>query len=130
MSEQILLIDDDTRLVGALQIRLEQAGYRVHTAHNGDQGLSMAALFRPDAILLDIRMPEMDGFEVCKVLRTVPELLDVPIVVLSASGETSTQKAILDAGGNIFIRKPYHLPQLLATLRRVIEGRPRERVPA
>jgi DNA-binding response OmpR family regulator len=123
MSEQVLLIDDDARLVGALQIRLQDAGYQVHTALNGDQGLSMAALYQPNVIILDIRMPEMDGFEVCQIIRTVPELLDVPIIILSASGETSTAQAILQAGGNIFLRKPYHLPQLLALLRDAIDRR-------
>ncbi|HUB25302.1 MAG TPA: response regulator [Tepidisphaeraceae bacterium] len=130
MSEKVLLIDDDARLVGALQIRLERAGYEVQTAENGDQGLSLAALFQPDAIILDIRMPKMDGFEVCQIMRTVPELVDVPIIILSASGETGTQKAILDAGGKLFLRKPYHLPQLLSILREVIDGRARTKCPA
>jgi DNA-binding response OmpR family regulator len=123
MPEKVLLIDDDARLVGALQLRLQSVGYEVQTAEDGDRGLSAAAMFRPDVIILDIRMPKMDGFEVCKIIRTVPDLRDVPIVILSASGETATQKAILDAGGNLFLRKPYYLPQLLALLRQAIDRR-------
>jgi DNA-binding response OmpR family regulator len=123
MPEKVLLIDDDARLVGALQLRLQSVGYEVQTAEDGDRGLSAAAMFRPDVIILDIRMPKMDGFEVCKIIRMVPDLRDVPIVILSASGETATQKAILDAGGNLFLRKPYYLPQLLALLRQAIDRR-------
>jgi DNA-binding response OmpR family regulator len=130
MSEQILLIDDDVRLVGALEIRLKAAGYKVHTAHNGDVGISVAALFQPDVIVLDIRMPEMDGFEVCRLMRAVPELVDIPIIVLSANEETSTMQAILEAGGNVYLRKPYHPPQLMALLRETIERRGKQKLSA
>ena len=123
MSEQVLLIDDDVRLVSALQIRLKDAGYKVHTAHNGDIGVSVAALFQPDIIVLDIRMPEMDGFEVCRLMKAVPELVDIPIIVLSANEETSTMQAILEAGGNVYLRKPYHPPQLMALLRETLDRR-------
>src|ERR1700722_9935098 len=103
MSEKILLIDDDDRLVGALRMRLQSLGYEVHTAHDGEMGLSQAALFRPDAMILDIRMPELDGFEVCRHIRAIPDLCAIPIIILSASMEDITARMILEAGGNIFV---------------------------
>lgn len=123
MSEQVLLIDDDQRLVNALQMRLSAAGYQVHTAANGYEGLCVAALSRPDVIILDIRMPEMDGYEVCRLIRTVPELRDIPIIILSASIDNYTVQTIIEAGGNVFLRKPYELPHLLSLLRKAIDGR-------
>src|SRR5262245_8054037 len=106
MSERVLIVDDDDRLVTALRIRLSAAGYEVFTALNGYEGLCEAALFRPDVILLDIRMPELDGYEVCRLIRTVPELCDTPIIVLSASIESPTAARIVQAGGNAFLSKP------------------------
>ena len=121
MPKRVLLIDDDARLVDALQIRLAAAGYDIFTALNGDDGLSEAAVFQPDAIILDVRMPKIEGFEVCRVIRTVPELRDIPIIILSATAES---REILDAGGNVFMRKPYHLPRLLSVLSELIERSP------
>jgi DNA-binding response OmpR family regulator len=123
MSDNVLLIDDDERLVSALRLRLSSVGYRVETARNGDEGLSMAAIFQPDVLVVDLRMPEIDGFEVCRLMRTVPELLDTPIIVLSASEDTSACQAALEAGGDAFLHKPYHYPQLLTMLRTMIDRR-------
>lgn len=121
MSDKVLIIDDDERLVSALQMRLSAVGYTVHTAHNGDIGLSQAALFQPEAIILDIRMPQMDGHEVCRIMRSVPELEQIPIIVLSASVEDNVTQTILEAGGNLFLRKPYYFPQLLFVLGEAIQ---------
>jgi DNA-binding response OmpR family regulator len=121
MLDKVLIIDDDERLVSALQMRLSTVGYAVHTAHNGDIGLSQAALFQPEAIILDIRMPEMDGHEVCRIMRTVPELQHIPIIILSASVEDHVTQTILEAGGNLFLRKPYYFPQLLFVLGEAIQ---------
>lgn len=121
MLDRILIIDDDERLVSALQMRLTAVGYTVHTAYNGDIGLSQAALFQPQAIILDIRMPEMDGHEVCRIMRTVPELQHIPIIVLSASVEDKVSQTILEAGGDLFLRKPYYFPQLLFVLAEAIK---------
>lgn len=118
MQKRVLIIDDDVRLVAALRMRLSAAGYEVLSALNGDFGVSEAALFQPHAIILDVRMPEMDGFEVCRLIRQVPELCEIPILVLSA---TAGSEEILKAGGDVFVRKPYHLPKLLSLLAEATE---------
>lgn len=123
MHEQILLVDDDPRLLGALEIRLKAAGYGVQTAPDGFEGISAAALFRPDAIILDVRMPVMDGHEVCRLMRAIPELCDIPIIILSASGERSTSRTVLEAGGNVFVKKPYQAQELLQILRDALDKR-------
>jgi DNA-binding response OmpR family regulator len=124
MPKRVLLIDDDERLVAALQIRLTAAGYDIFTACDGDDGLSEAAVFQPDAIILDVRMPKIEGFEVCRVIRSVPELRDIPIIILSATAESPE---ILEAGGNVFMRKPYHLPRLLSVLAELIDRPPADK---
>lgn len=123
MPEQILLVDDDQRLVNALAIRLSAVGYAVQTARDGFEGISTAALIRPDVIVLDVQMPVMDGYEVCQLIRTVPELRAIPILVLSANVERFTNRAILESGGNVILRKPYQWEHLLGVLREVLNRR-------
>lgn len=118
MSEpkKVLVVDDDIRLVDALELRLTAVGYRVLTAHSGDLGLSVAALFRPDTIILDVRMPEMDGYEVCQTLRSVPDLSAIPIVILSATAQPYDHR---NCAPDAYLRKPCGMPELLKVLEHV-----------
>lgn len=85
--KKILFIDDDDDLVAALSIMLESAGYHVHRAADGDEGLRMAAEEKPDLILLDFMMPVKSGFATSQELRQIEALRDVPILVLTAFGQ-------------------------------------------
>jgi DNA-binding response OmpR family regulator len=123
MCKRILIVDDDARLVSALQVRLLAAGFVVHTAHDGELGLSQAALLHPDVILLDIRMPEMDGLSVCQYVRGVPELQDVPIIVLSAAPDCSIGDKVIEAGGQAFLRKPYDPAKLMDLIHEISRRR-------
>ena len=122
MPERVLLIDDDPRLVAALQIRLEAAGYVVQTASRGDEGIAAAQSFRPHVIILDIQMPGMNGFEVCRHIRCDPELCNTPLIVISATGQDSVRQAAAEAGANCFVAKPYQFPQVMAKVRAAIDG--------
>lgn len=84
MSDKILLIDDDPRLVEALQIRLEAAGYGVHVAYNGQDGVATAQQILPQLVILDVNMPGMDGLQVCRTLREADRLSTTPIIIMSA----------------------------------------------
>ncbi len=121
MSDRVLIIDDDPRLVAALQIRLGAAGYEVHAAFSGGEGLAAAKRCRPQAIVLDINMPDISGHEVCRRTRADSELGAAPIIVISAVAHESARHAAIDAGATEFIPKPYQVAHVLAAIRAAID---------
>ena len=111
---RILVIDDEPQIRRALQTALSAHGYTVETAENGSLGLAALAAWMPDAVVLDLVMPVMDGFE---VLRQVRAWSDVPIIVLSARGQEPDKVTALDQGADDYLTKPFGMGELLARLR-------------
>jgi two-component system KDP operon response regulator KdpE len=111
---QILIIDDDPGLLNVCRVGLEALGYRVRTAETGNEGLTEAALRAPDVIVLDLGLPDMDGLEVCRRIRTWS---DVPIVVLSADSSEDRKVEALDGGADDYMTKPFGMRELDARLR-------------
>lgn len=103
--KNILIVDDDRQISEGAAVRLRAAGYDTLIAHNGKEGISKARCRRPDAILLDIRMPEMDGLAALNTLKNLPETHHIPVVIVSAS--VVDEEAALDGGARYFIRKPF-----------------------
>ncbi len=116
MPESVLIIDDEPGITAALMTRLEAAGYKVYHAINGLAGVEATALHRPDVIILDIRMPDIDGYEVCARLRKTPEPIDTPIIFLSAHSHDSARQHAMDVGGSAFLSKPYEAADVLAAI--------------
>ena len=116
MSElnRVLIVDDDHDIVESIRIRLHSAGYETLVAYDGQEGFESAVRDNPDAILLDVRMPKMDGMTVLAKLKQDRETRDIPVVMLSAS--LIDQHAALRAGANSFVVKPYSATNLLAIL--------------
>jgi two-component system KDP operon response regulator KdpE len=110
----ILAVDDEPHVLQALKMVLESREYRVHTAASGAIALETFAAERPDALLLDLSMPGMDGAEVCRRIRAWSH---VPILILSARTEEHHKVRALDAGADDYITKPFSTPELLARLR-------------
>jgi CheY-like chemotaxis protein len=123
MSSKVLVIDDERGLSKVLAIRLRAAGFAVATADNGLAGLASAHADPPDAIVLDMRMPDMDGFEVNARLRQNPHLAGIPVVFLSANVQDSARNEALAAGAFAYLTKPYDPHQVIATVRDAISGR-------
>jgi two-component system KDP operon response regulator KdpE len=118
----VLIVDDDPALVRALGINLRARGYQVHAAGTGAAALQLAASHPPDAVVLDLGLPDMDGSEVIAGLRGWTA---VPIVVLSAREQSRQKVAALDAGADDYVVKPFGMDELLARLRAAIRrGRP------
>lgn len=121
MPRSVLIVDDEPRITAALMTRLEAAGYQVYHAINGLAGVEAAALYEPNAILLDIRMPDIDGYETCSRIRRLPRLARVPIIFLSANVQDEAILKADAAGGDRFISKPYESSCILSAIEELIE---------
>jgi DNA-binding response OmpR family regulator len=114
MAEKILIIDDEESLVELVRILLEHKGYEVIKAYRAEDGLRKAYRTQPDLVLLDIMMPDMDGWEVCRRLR---ELSDIPIIFLTARTDVREIVKGLELGADDYILKPYDNDELVARVR-------------
>ncbi|MFZ4814968.1 MAG: response regulator transcription factor [Phototrophicaceae bacterium] len=125
MSEKILVIDDEETTVQLLAILLERRTYQVVKAYSAEEGLRLAYRHQPDLVLLDIMMPDMDGWEVCRRLR---EMSDMPIIFLTARDETGDIVRGLEMGADDYIAKPYNNEELVARVRAHLRRSPRTAV--
>lgn len=119
MSEKgkLLIIEDDANLVEALALYLDTAGYEVATAADGSEGLQMVYAKLPDLVVLDIMMPKLDGWEVCRRIRGVS---DVPIIMLTARGQEAEKVRGLQMGADDYVSKPFSLRELEARIESVL----------
>jgi DNA-binding response OmpR family regulator len=114
MSTKILVADDDELIIDVLQHQLKKEGYDVVVAMDGETALELARAQHPDLVLLDVQMPRLKGFEVCRAIRSEST---VPILMLTASGEEMDRIVGLDMGADDYIVKPFSLRELLARIR-------------
>ncbi|KPK77246.1 MAG: chemotaxis protein CheY [Phycisphaerae bacterium SM23_30] len=110
--ETILIIEDDPTMQRGLKDNFEYAGYGVQTADDGEQGLNAALDGKPDLILLDIMLPKINGYEICRYLRE--RKLDMPIIMLTAKGQESDIILGLNLGADDYVTKPFSIKELLA----------------
>jgi two-component system alkaline phosphatase synthesis response regulator PhoP len=115
-AKKILIVDDEPDILEFLQYNLKKEGFVVLAAQDGLQGLAAAEQHKPDLILLDIMMPEMDGVELCRQLREKKEFQDTPIAFLTARDEDFSQITALDVGGDDYITKPIKPRVLLSRI--------------
>lgn len=120
MPRHVLIVDDDMGIATALRVRLTSAGFEARWVDNGAEGLEAALDQTPDAIVLDLRMPGMNGFEVCQRARASPALRRTPIVVLSANVASEARARSLAAGADCFLGKPYNAAALVQKIRDLI----------
>jgi two-component system, OmpR family, alkaline phosphatase synthesis response regulator PhoP len=104
--QKILVVDDDPDIVELLEYNLQKEGYEVRTAHDGRKGLDIAREFRPDLILLDIMMPQLDGIETARMIRSDADLRDTYILFLTARSEEYSEIAAFEIGADDYITKP------------------------
>ena len=113
----IVIVDDNPNNLQVLNRMLQQAGYKVRPALSGEIALRAIAASPPDLILLDIRMPEMDGYEACRRLKAEPASRDIPVIFISALTETDDKLAAFGAGGVDYVSKPFQTEEVLARVR-------------
>lgn len=117
MPERILIVDDERAIAQLTALWLEQAGYATSVCHDGRSGIAAAAEAHPDLLILDIRMPDMDGFEVNRHLKGTPGLSDIPVIFLSAHAQESTREEARSSGASRFLCKPYEAKDLIGAAR-------------
>ena len=117
---KVLLVDDEPVLVEAITYNLEQAGYEVTTAADGASALEAARRERPDLVILDIMLPEMDGLEVCRLLRRENSTATTPIMMLTAKGEEIDKVVGLEVGADDYVTKPFGRRELLARVKALL----------
>jgi DNA-binding response OmpR family regulator len=123
-SETVLIVEDDAALLRGLKDNFEFEGYRVLTAADGERGLQAALDDRPDLILLDIMLPKINGYEICRLIRH--EGLDTPILMLTAKGQESDIVLGLNLGADDYVTKPFSVRQLLARANAFLRRRRRK----
>lgn len=116
--QTILVIDDDEGLQDTIAVMLEQEGFRVAQALDGKSGYEKALTLKPDLLVVDLRLPGMNGMEICKQLRA--SQIQIPIIVLSAVGEEVDKVLLLEIGADDYVTKPFGRRELLARMRAVL----------
>ncbi len=120
--ERLLIVEDEIALAEGLKDNFEIEGYEVITAHDGEEGLNMALSEKPDIIILDVMMPKMSGFDVCKKLRSAGD--QTPIIMLTARTEEVDRVLGLELGADDYVAKPFSTRELVARVKAVLRRRP------
>jgi two-component system, OmpR family, alkaline phosphatase synthesis response regulator PhoP len=118
MSKKILVVDDEQSIVTLLQYNLEQAGYSVFTALDGEQGLQYAVELSPDLVVLDLMLPKLDGLEVCKQLRQ--QKINIPILMLTAKDDEFDKVLGLELGADDYLTKPFSPREVVARIKAIL----------
>lgn len=115
--KKIVWIEDDVETVEPFGFALGEEGYKVIYARNGQSGIEMVSLMKPDIILLDIKLPDIDGFEICRILKSKQEYKSIPIIMMTGMGDTESAVQGLSAGADDFVSKPPNFKEFLARVK-------------
>ena len=117
---RILAVDDEPNIVRLIQVNLERHGYTVETANNGAQALAKIKANRPDLLVSDVMMPEMDGFELLANVRRDPTLTDLPVIMLTAKAQDKDVMTGYQYGADMYLTKPFNPQELLQFVKRIL----------
>ena len=117
MTQKILIIDDEQDIVETLQFTLETEGYECHTAFDGEEGLRLAKELFPDLIILDVMMPKMNGFKICRLLKYDNAYKNIPIIMLTARSQDEDKSLGEETGANEYVTKPFELEDIIQKIK-------------
>jgi DNA-binding response OmpR family regulator len=120
LAKKILIVDDEVNIVISVEFLMKQAGFEVAVARNGQEALEQVAGFQPDLILLDVMMPKINGFEVCRRIRENPTWQDIKIVMLTAKGREVEVAKGLALGADTYVIKPFSTKELVAQVKVIL----------
>lgn len=118
--KKILIIEDEKGIAEDIAVRLEVEGFQVVNAYDGKTGVDNAREKNPDLILLDVLLPKIDGFEVCKILKSSPKTEKIPILMLTSLSAVGDVEKAFDAGVNDYLTKPFEYDRLLKKIRKLL----------
>ena len=124
MARRILIVDDDTELSGFLVDGLKISGFETLSAENGEEGVRIARLEKPDLMIVDLAMPRMNGYEVCRAVRGDPSIAKTPIIITSGKNYAVDVKMAQTAGANMYFVKPYSLKDIALWIGRLLGDLP------
>jgi DNA-binding response OmpR family regulator len=119
---RILVVDDEPDLIRVLEFGLKASGYAVEVAADGQEGLKKAREIKPDVILLDLMLPKLDGYKVCRLLKFDDRFKHIPIIILSARTQEGDQTLALEMGANRFVTKPYDFTEILGYIETLLKS--------
>ncbi|HAD81916.1 MAG: hypothetical protein A2509_02800 [Candidatus Edwardsbacteria bacterium RIFOXYD12_FULL_50_11] len=120
MAKKIMVVDDEPYIARVIKFKLEQEGYTVISANDGQSGLQKIKEEKPDMVLLDVMMPGLSGYEVCQKIREDAELAGIPVVILTAKGQERDREQGLSMGASDYITKPFSPNRLLELVKSMI----------
>ena len=123
MAKKILAVDDEKHILRLVQINLEKAGYEVVTGTNGREAVEMVRSEKPQLVVMDVMMPEMDGFEALKLLKADPETADVPVIMLTAKAQDADVFHGWQSGADLYLTKPFNPMELLTFVKRIFDSK-------
>jgi len=121
MGTKLLIVDDEPFTVDMLETFLQINGFETVGALNGEDGLTLVKVEQPELVILDLMLPDIEGYEVCKRIRAYPQSAGLPVLVLSARAESSSKERAMEAGADAYLVKPVQFPLLLNELNRLLE---------
>jgi DNA-binding response OmpR family regulator len=122
MSKKVLIVDDEPNIVTALEYLLRNSGFEVMVADNGEEALARVESFAPDLVLLDVMMPRINGYEVCRRMRERPDWQSIKIVMLSAKGRDVEVSKGVSLGADLYVTKPFSNTELVAKIGSLLAG--------
>lgn len=121
MTQRILLVEDEPDLAAAVQVRLETKGYEVSIAYDGQEGLNKARTEKPDLIILDIMLPKIDGYKVCRMLKFDEKYQKIPVIMFSARAQEKDKDLAKECGADDYWVKPFESEPFLARIKELLE---------
>ncbi|MEH6830895.1 response regulator transcription factor [Sulfitobacter sp.] len=123
MSKHVVLVEDETNIAEAIRFLLGRDGWRVETLANGGNAAEVIRAARPDLVMLDVMLPGKTGFEILAELRSDDSLADMPVLMLTARGQSRDREMAIQAGVSRFMTKPFSNEEMLTAVRELTEGR-------
>jgi DNA-binding response OmpR family regulator len=122
MAKSVLIVDDESYIVTSLSFVMKNAGFEIASASDGEEALQKVAALVPDLLILDVMMPKLDGFEVCKRIRANPAWNGVRIIMLTAKGRDSEREKGLELGADDYLTKPFSTRDILQRAQEILGG--------
>jgi len=121
MKKRILIADDEPHILRVTELSLKKGGFEILLARDGKQAVELTVAEKPDLVVLDVMMPEMDGFEALRELKSRPDTAHIPVIILTSRGQRIVREEAETSGAVLYLTKPFSPSELLSEARRILE---------